>query len=188
MTRAAGMPLGDGSLAPGMLTVRIVRGDFSNNAADQDVTIEVTGAAAQTARTAADGRAQFVHLAVGASVRASATVDGQRLASETFTMPAESGVRLLLVAGDGPATASGPAPGAGVSPSPTGPGIVTEGAGAAPDGSLSATAPPLSVPTEDGAVAAIRMGLMTTTVLAIVLLAVRWRRAIGRRVRTDELD
>ena len=34
------------------------------NSADQDVTVEVTGGSAQTARTGADGRAQFAQLVV----------------------------------------------------------------------------------------------------------------------------
>lgn len=106
MVRAAGMPLNDGSLAPGMLTVRIVRGAFAGNLSDQAVQLEVPGRPVETLRTDADGRAYFAHLPVGAEVRASADVDGQHLTSETFAMPADSGVRVLLVvdgdAGDFP--------------------------------------------------------------------------------------
>lgn len=187
MTRAAGMPLGDGALAPGMLTVRIVRGDFSNNAADQDVTVEVTGGSAQTARTGADGRAQFAHLAVGAEVRALATVDGQPLASEVFKMPAESGVRLLLVAGDGPATAVGPAAG----------GVVPASADAlAPTGGgtgLATAAPPSRTGSTAAAgaegidpVDVIRALLAGASVLAIGLLLRRGRRSAGGRAGGDD--
>ena len=97
MVRAAGMPLNDGSLAPGMLTVRIVRGAFAGNLSDQAVQLEMPGVPVETVRTDADGRAYFAHLPVGAKVRASADVDGQHLTSETFAMPADSGVRVLLV-------------------------------------------------------------------------------------------
>jgi len=106
MVRAAGMPLNDGSLAPGMLTVRIVRGAFAANLSDQAVQLEVPDRPVETVRTDADGRAYCAHLPVGAEVRASADVDGQHLTSETFAMPADSGVRVLLVvdgeAGDFP--------------------------------------------------------------------------------------
>ena len=39
--RAAGMALRDGALAPGMLTVRVVRGSFDRNAANETVQIDV---------------------------------------------------------------------------------------------------------------------------------------------------
>jgi hypothetical protein len=106
MTRAAGMALNDGALPPGMLTVRIVRGAFAGNLVDQAVQVEVKDGSPVTERTGPDGRAQFAHLPVGATVRASATVDGELLTSDAFPMPAESGVRVLLVvegqAADGP--------------------------------------------------------------------------------------
>jgi hypothetical protein len=91
------MPLKDGSLAPGMLTVRIVRGAFAGNLAGQTVHLDVTGGRVETQTTGDDGRASFAHLPVGGQVRASATVEGQALTSETITMPADSGVRVLLV-------------------------------------------------------------------------------------------
>ncbi len=189
MTRAAGMPLGDGTLAPGMLTVRIVRGDFSNNAADQDVTIEVTGGAAQRARTGADGRAQFAHLAVGASVRAVATVDGESLTSDVFTIPAESGVRLLLVAGDGPATASGPAPGAAGPTSTAALALTGDRAGAAQAASSSVPgAPPAAGAGGTDAIVVIRAVLAGATLLSIGLLVLRRRRPSGPPTRgSDDL-
>jgi hypothetical protein len=105
---AAGMPLRDGSLAPGMVTVRVVRGSFDNNVANQEVALTAAGGKTQTARTDDKGRAQFAHQVVGSSVQATATVNGETLKSEAFNIPAESGVRLLLVVGDGPVTAAGP--------------------------------------------------------------------------------
>ncbi len=112
VAKAAGMPLRDGNLAPGMLTVRIVRGSFDNNVPDQNVTVSVAGGKTETVRTGPDGRAQFAHLPVGASVQAAATVDDEALLSDSFEMPGESGVRLLLVVGEGPVTAAGMPPGA----------------------------------------------------------------------------
>ena len=97
MARAAGMPLNDGALQPGMLTVRVVRGAFAGDVANQPILLEIAGQASQTVITQADGRAYFAHLPIGAQVRASAVVDGVTLTSETFAMPADSGVRVLLV-------------------------------------------------------------------------------------------
>jgi hypothetical protein len=111
VAKAAGMPLRDGNLAPGVLTVRIVRGSFDNNVPGQDVTVAVAAGKSETVRTGPDGRAQFAHLPVGTSVRAAATVDGEVLRSDSFEMPVESGVRLLLVIGEGPVTAAGRPPG-----------------------------------------------------------------------------
>jgi hypothetical protein len=101
MVRAAGMPLNDGSLPPGMLTVRVVRGAFTEDLAGRAVTVDVGGGRHETARTGLDGRAQFAHLPVGTPVRVSTIVDDQQLVSDTFTLPAESGVRVLLVVEDG---------------------------------------------------------------------------------------
>lgn len=153
MVRAAGMPLNDGSLAPGMLTVRIVEGAFTHNLADKVVDLEVTGATSQRARTGSDGRAQFAHLPIGARVRASATIDGQRLESDYFEIPAESGVRILLVAGDGEATASGPK-----APAPS------EWAASFPPSVAVPTAPLPAPAPADSTVAVIRAVLATATI------------------------
>jgi hypothetical protein len=132
--RAAGMALKDGALPPGTLTVRVVRGGFSNNLANQVVTLEVSGGPSQRARTGEDGRATFPHLPVGARVRAFTTVEGEPLESETFEMPGESGIRILFIGGEASvdAAASGPAPVHPVTPSVVGqvpvPSLATSGA------------------------------------------------------------
>ena len=100
MVQAAGMPLNDGALAPGMLTVRVVRGAFTADLPGQTVSVDVDGKHREAARTGPDGRAMFAHLPVGARVRVSALVEKQQLASEAFVLPADSGVRLLLVVDD----------------------------------------------------------------------------------------
>lgn len=110
MVRAAGMPLNDSGLPPGMMTVRVVRGAFTADLPGQTVTVDVVGGRSESARTGPDGRAQFAHLPIGAPVRVSAAVENQQLTSDTFSLPAESGVRLLLVLDDGsepPTAASG---------------------------------------------------------------------------------
>jgi hypothetical protein len=98
MASAVGMPLLDGSLPPGTLTVRVVRGGFVENLAGRDVTVDVLGGKTERARTGPDGRVQIAHLPVGIGLRASAVVDGKRLESEVFEMPPDTGVRLLLMA------------------------------------------------------------------------------------------
>jgi len=153
------MPLNDGGLAPGMLTVRIVQGAFTRNLADQLVEVEVAGGKLETAKTGADGRAQFAHLPIGARVRTSATIDGERLASEPFDMPAASGVRVLLVAGDGAASAGITlSPSALTSPHPSA-------------GPVTPAIPQPVVPSSsDTRVAAIRGALATATIFAFGLL------------------
>ena len=108
MVQAAGMPLNDGALPPGMLTVRVVRGAFTADLAGETVTVDVAGGRQETARTGTDGRAQFAHLPIGAEVRVSALVENQRLTSESFALPPESGVRVLLVVDGGDAGAAVP--------------------------------------------------------------------------------
>ena len=94
----SGIPRPDPSLAAGTLSVRVIRGDFANNVADQPVEF-VVGGKPRTVRTDAEGRAEISGLAPGTDVRASTTLDGVRLDSQPITMPA-SGVRMMLVGDD----------------------------------------------------------------------------------------
>jgi len=160
LVRAAGMPLGDGTLPPGMLTVRVVEGSFSGDVVGQVVEMQVAGGKIDSAVTGDDGRAQFAHLPVGGQVRVSATVAGVRLESESFQMPADGGVRVLLVAGEGSAIAA---------------------AGAHPPVGPSATTAAVSVPLpsgsgEDPVVTTIRAVLATSTVFALGVVVARRRR------------
>jgi hypothetical protein len=172
MVRAAGMPLRDGALAPGMLTVRVVEGAFTRDFADHVVTVEVMGGRVESARTGPDGRAQFAHLPVGARVRAWASVNGERLESDSFEIPGESGVRVLLVAGSGAgAPVSAPA---------------ESGAGSWPAGSSTALPPnhpplpdaPQAIPAAPAAtggegVLAVRAVLLTATIFAFGIVLFR---------------
>ena len=78
MLRAAGMPLNDGALPPGSLTVRLVRGEFSNDLHAVPVELELEKGGTHRAVTGDKGRAEFMHLPIGATVRATAVVDGGR--------------------------------------------------------------------------------------------------------------
>ena len=90
------IPAGD--LPNGTVTVRVVREAIGNNIVGQDVRV-TAGSAQQTAKTDAQGRAEFKGLPSGAEARAQANVDGEALISEPFTVPASGGLRVILVAG-----------------------------------------------------------------------------------------
>ncbi len=110
-----GQAIPAGELPAGSVTVRVVRESIGNNV--PGVPVELHGAGdVRRATTGADGRAQFASVPPGARVHARAVVDGERLESTTFDVPADSGVRTILVAGLGLGTGGG-APGATAPPS-----------------------------------------------------------------------
>ena len=95
----SGLPLQVPDLAVGTVTARVFRGALSNPLPGQ--TVELTGAgAAKNATTDGAGRATFTGLPPGSRVRAAVIVDGQRIQSQEFDVPAAGGVRLMLVATD----------------------------------------------------------------------------------------
>jgi hypothetical protein len=107
LSQMSGVPLPTGDLPAGTVSVRVVRGELSNNVANQLVELHAASSVLQLT-TDAEGRAQFTGVVAGTSVHALTTVDGQRLESREFTMPPDGGVRLVLVAaapGGAPATA-----------------------------------------------------------------------------------
>jgi len=103
----SGLPLQVGDLPPGIVTVRVIRGSFSDNLPNHQVSLHVEGAAVpRQATTDASGRAQFDGLQVGARVVAEVSVAGERLESQVIQLPSEGGVRLMLVAGVGAGAAT----------------------------------------------------------------------------------
>jgi hypothetical protein len=95
-----GQAIPAGELPAGSVTVRVVRESVGNNL--PGVPVELHGAGdVRRATTGADGRAQFASVPSGARVHARAVVDGERLESTTFDVPADGGVRTILVAGLG---------------------------------------------------------------------------------------
>ncbi len=102
----SGIPLPVADLAPGTVTVRVVRGTMTDAIADQVVELS-GGPTPRSARTNDAGRAEFTGLAAGTRVKAVTSVDGQRLESQEFAVPAAGGIRLALVADS--ATAAAPA-------------------------------------------------------------------------------
>lgn len=85
-------------LPTGTVTVRVVREAIGNNVVGQDVRV-TAGEATRTAKTDAQGRAEFGDLPQGAQARAEASVNGEQLVSEAFTVPTSGGLRVILVAG-----------------------------------------------------------------------------------------
>lgn len=171
MVRAAGMPLPDGALPPGSLTVRVVQGAFTANLAGIPVEVQVTGQPALRAQAGAQGRAQFAHLPIGVEVRASAVVNGERLESEEFKMPAGSGVRVLLISGGEAAghVAGGTVPAPPISELPV------------PAAIPSATAAPER--SRDNGVRMVQITVVALTLFAFAAVFVQHRRARRRQTR-----
>ena len=96
----SGIPRQDSAVPQGSVTVRLIRGDLANRITDQAVELFVDGKPL-SAKTDAEGRAQFDKLMVGKTLKAVAVVDGERLESQEFQVPASGpGIRLMLVATD----------------------------------------------------------------------------------------
>ncbi len=95
----SGIPRPVTDLPDRAISVRLIRGGLSNNITNFPVELHV-GSKTLTAKTDESGRAQFGNVPAGESVRAVAVVDGERLESQEFPVPATGGIRLLLVATD----------------------------------------------------------------------------------------
>ena len=123
----SGVPLPVGDLAPGTVTIRVVRGSMANVIPGQ--LVELTGGPApMSARTSDTGRAEFPGLIPGTRVRAFTTVNGERLESQEFTVPATGGIRVALVATD-PAMQKRAAEDRQLAQAPAQPGMVVLGQG-----------------------------------------------------------
>ena len=95
----SGIPLPDAELPDGTITVRVVRGQVTNNVTNQAVELH-QGDNVVTALTDGNGRATFSTLSPGSQVRAITELDGQRLESQPFAAPGRGGIRLMLVGAD----------------------------------------------------------------------------------------
>lgn len=120
LRQMAGVPLPSGELPPGTVSVRVVRQTVTQNLPGVEVTLDANGAM-QTGTSDANGRAQFAGIAAGATVSVRATVDGEEVRSQAFTLPSASGVRVLLPFGLAASGAASPAaPAAPSEPAVTG--------------------------------------------------------------------
>jgi hypothetical protein len=99
----------------GTISVRVARKIPANAVAGADVAAITKNAGGdlrkRTVKTDAGGRALFEALAPGDEFHAEVTVDGELLQTATFAVPAQGGVRTMLIAGLGPAPAGGEAAG-----------------------------------------------------------------------------
>jgi hypothetical protein len=93
------------------------------------------------ATTDANGRAVFPNVAQGLTWKAVATVDGERLESQPFTMPSSGGLRMLLVAGLKAAPGAAPS-----GPAPSAPAPSVAAPGGAPGGGAAGGAATPAVP------------------------------------------
>ncbi|MCU1385528.1 MAG: hypothetical protein JWL71_4225 [Acidobacteria bacterium] len=95
----AGIPRPVTDLPDGSVSVRLIRGQLSNNIADHPVELHA-GSKVTTVTTDGNGRAEFKGLAPGTAVKFTADVDGEHLESQEFPAPGRGGIRLMLVATD----------------------------------------------------------------------------------------
>jgi hypothetical protein len=113
----SGIPRPVDDLPNGAISVRLIRGSLSNNLTGHPVDLHV-GPKVITVKTDENGRAEFKDFitgTAGATVKATADVDGEHLESQEFPAPTRGGIRLMLVATD-PNKKGVPAP-----PAQTGP-------------------------------------------------------------------
>jgi hypothetical protein len=95
----SGIPRPVTDLPDRSVSVRLIRGELSNNIANHPVELQVDGDT-RTVRTDENGRAQFDSLPPGARLKAIAVVGDERLESQEFPAPPEGGIRVMLVATD----------------------------------------------------------------------------------------
>ncbi len=111
----AGIPRPVTDLPTGHVSVRLIRGQLSNNIQSHPVEMHGSGKVLKVVQTDENGRAEFSGVAAGTPVRAVATVDGERLESQEFPWPGDGGIRVMLVAtaktGEGPPPVFQPQPG-----------------------------------------------------------------------------
>jgi hypothetical protein len=97
-SQIAGRALPAPELADGTVSVRLVRESIGNNITGHEVTV-TAGAVKRTGTTDDTGRAQITGLDPGASAIAEAVVDGEKLVSQPFEVPAKGGIRVILISG-----------------------------------------------------------------------------------------
>src|SRR5215831_3756002 len=106
----AGIPRPVTDLPDGSISVRLIRGQLSNNIAGHPVEAHLENGRVVSVKTDDAGRAQFDKLQAGVSIKFTANVDGEQLESQEFPVPSQGGIRLMLVATDKNAAAAGGGP------------------------------------------------------------------------------
>ncbi|PYQ69101.1 MAG: hypothetical protein DMG01_29705, partial [Acidobacteria bacterium] len=82
----SGIPRPVTDLPDHAISVRLIRGELSNNIANHPVQLRI-GSKTVTVKTDESGRAQFNDVTPGAPVKATADVDGEHLESQEFPAP-----------------------------------------------------------------------------------------------------
>lgn len=187
----SGMPLQVGDLPPGTVAVRVIRRTFEQNVVNVPVELRVgTASVARSSVTDPEGRAVFPGLRVGDVVRTKAVVDGEALESQSFQLPPQGGVRLVLVAGVGASVPSSQVQTFDAATGGTGVPAVASAGSAPTPGPATASAPEASTTLADPA--AKSPGSETTigpaSITAILFLAAAaggfwWLRGSSRRTR-----
>jgi len=122
----SGIPRPDGTVPAGKLVVRVIRGDFAHPMVGTEVVLDGPGGK-KTGTVGADGRASFEGLGAGGSepYTVSATAGSETVSSQSIALPADVGVKVMLVfKADGsapppPSSASSSAAGAATGPATT---------------------------------------------------------------------
>ena len=96
----SGIPRPVTDLPDRAISVRVIRGQLSNNLTSIPVELHIGSKVQKVVKTDDAGRAQFNDVPAGATVKAVTVVDGEHLESQEFPSPTTGGVRLLLVATD----------------------------------------------------------------------------------------
>ena len=119
LSQVVGRPLPDRGMPAGTVSVRVARKMPANAVAGVEVSAIIKNAGGdlrkRVLKTDDGGRVVFEGMAPGDEFHGEVTVDGERLETQTFTIPAEGGVRTMLISGvargGGGAPAGGAAPG-----------------------------------------------------------------------------
>ncbi|HVT07174.1 MAG TPA: hypothetical protein VHO67_06940 [Polyangia bacterium] len=116
LSEIVGRPLPDAGMATGTVSVRVARRMPANAAAGIEVAAVIKKEGGElrrrTEKTDADGRVIFEGMVPGDEFRAEATVDGETLKTQTFTLPSQGGLRTMLIAALGAPPQGGAAAGA----------------------------------------------------------------------------
>ena len=94
----AGKALPAPELPDGTVSVRTVKESVGNNIIGQRVTV-TAGGVSKSGTTDEQGRAMLTGFPAGAEGTATAEVNGERLVSDPFEVPARGGIRIILIAG-----------------------------------------------------------------------------------------
>jgi len=123
LSQIVGRPLPDRGMPTGTVSVRVGRKAPANAVADTEVTAIIKNAGGdlrkRALKTDDTGRVLFEGMSPGDEFHAEVTVDGERLKTETFTMPPVGGLRTMLISGvaggrgGGAGTPKGGSPAAG---------------------------------------------------------------------------